>query len=155
MDPVSIHPDSARKLARQMRLLERQATPYPKRARGERMFLPFGGASAVALTTSVIPGRVDETPGGPVSVVIQDSVDGADFAPGDTVEVYSWVKTDSPDPTDSDWSGYIYISKAQGGEWWYHAIDCVEPPPAFEGIGSGDTIGVGNDGETTVYYVGD
>jgi len=127
--------------------VERQLRPDLK-AGGMVSPKPFwggGGASSVALATIVIPGRNGDLPGGPVICTFMESKDGANFTIGKTVDVYSWVNSDSPDPADfENGQMYIYISQDRDGTWWYHAIDCLPPPPPNEqnpGDGSAPTTG--------------
>ena len=99
-----------------------------------------GGASTVAKTTTQIPARSTDTPGGPTTVTKQ-VISGGVFVDSDTVDVYSWVNSASKDPADmTDPAGelYIYIAQGEDGNWYWTGEDCdpEEPPTTEDATGS-------------------
>jgi hypothetical protein len=92
-----------------------------------------GGGNSVAYTTTVIPGRVDDKPGGPITVTKKVlAIPGTATASssstalfdgvlvdGDEVEVYSWASSDSLSNV------YIFIEQDEAGYWWFTGEDCA------------------------------
>ena len=103
-----------------------------------------GGRCTVAKTTTQIPARSGDTPGGPTTVTKQiiDPVSG-DFIDSDTVDIYSWVNSVSKDPADmTDPAGelYIFIAEGEDGNWYWTGEDCSPPEDPFIEEGDGYTI---------------
>jgi hypothetical protein len=89
-----------------------------------------GGGNRVAYTTTLIPGRVGAVAGGPIAVQpkkLDTSTPPELVNDGDTVQVYSWVESDSSDPGATGF--YIFIEQDSHGTWWFTGEDC---PPASE-----------------------
>lgn len=90
-----------------------------------------GGGNAVATTTEIIPKREGLTPGGPIECIpymlSQDPDTGVYslVTTGKTVEVFSWIKSDSSDP-DAEEGGilWIFIEQDEYGVWWFTGEDC-------------------------------
>ena len=93
-----------------------------------------GANASPAYTTVTIPARVGLTPGGPVTVTkLEVDPTSGDFIDGDQVEIYSWVKTDSADPTlEQDGKLYIWIEEDEVDRWWFTAQDCTKPAVSIE-----------------------
>jgi hypothetical protein len=101
---------------------------------GARRYYPVmsgvGGGNQVAYTTTLIPGRVGAVAGGPIAVQpkkLDTSTPPELVNDGDTVQVYSWVESDSSDPGATGF--YIFIEQDSHGTWWFTGEDC---PPASE-----------------------
>jgi hypothetical protein len=84
------------------------------------------GGNAVATTTIIIPKRVGTTAGGPVSCQRKKINSSGVFSDdGPPVDVWSWIKSDSSDPTNEDDSLlWIYIEQDSHGIWWFTGQDC-------------------------------
>ena len=85
--------------------------------------------TSVAITTDIIPARVGTKAGGPITVGKQKLDSAGEIVDDRSIEVYSWVKTDSADPDDEPLGQlYIYISQDERGTWWFTGQDCTDPP---------------------------
>ena len=134
-NPYGFTRDSAERIGRVVRRVERSPIAWQRYAKDERMFMPAIGATAVAITTTIIPARVSKTPGGPTTVTIYEVLTpGGDLqSSADDVEIYSWVKTDSADPADEPGGELlIYIAQDFNGTWWFIAQDCTGIPATIE-----------------------
>lgn len=119
--------------------------PYDTRPRSRG-----GGSASVAFVEQIIPARVNQTPGGPITGYLLGSEEGANFTQGETIQIYSWVKSPSPDPAgEPNGQLYVFVSEGLDGLWWYHAVDCQDPPPPSAEVPSGDPIP--EDGTEVVY----
>lgn len=92
----------------------------------------LGGASnvRVARASVIIPGRNTTTgvAGGPVPVVLQYLDNSNAFQDGDTIDLYSWVKTDSADPDLEDGGElFVFVAQDPDGIWWFIGQDCTKP----------------------------
>jgi hypothetical protein len=90
-----------------------------------------GGGNSVATTSTIIPPREGNTPGGPITVLKKKICDPSaaelGFCDNGEVEVYSWVKTASSDPAEEDGGVlWIFIEQDEQGIWWFTGQDC--PP---------------------------
>lgn len=88
-----------------------------------------GGGNSVAVTTEIIPKRVGSKPGGPITVmkkkICDIEADPLEFCDNGTVEIYSWIKSDSSDPAlEVDGELWIFIEQDEQGVWMFTGQDC-------------------------------
>lgn len=100
-----------------------------------------GGGNSVATTEVIIPKRVGNIAGGPVSVMKKKLVvvpgeneedePTNEFMDDGSVDVFSWISSDSSDPAgeindDPELDGilWIFIEEDNAGIWWFTGQDC-------------------------------
>ena len=98
-----------------------------------------GGGNFVAKTTTQIPARSTDTPGGPTTVTKQ-RITGGVFVDDGTIDIYSWVNSPSKDPADmTDPAGelYIFVEEGLDGNHYWTGEDCTPAEPATTEDGTG------------------
>ena len=83
-----------------------------------------GGNNCVATTDTIIPKREGVTAGGPIGCITY-RLEAGTLTAGETVQVWSWISSDSSDPAvEEDEILWIFIEQDAAGVWWFTGQDC-------------------------------
>jgi hypothetical protein len=83
-----------------------------------------GGNNCVATTDTIIPKREGVTAGGPIGCITY-RLEAGTLTAGETVQVFSWISSDSSDPeVEEDGILWIFIEQDAAGVWWFTGQDC-------------------------------